>query len=244
MADLGTPQRRLATTTSTMAEARAWAASGAPHGAVVVAEYQTAGRGRHGRAWTAPPGESLLFTAILRPDLDPARLGWIPLAAGLAVAEALDTLDVPAQVKWPNDVRVGGRKLAGVLSESTHQTEGAVVLLGVGLNVRQATFPEEIAATSVRIETGRDLAPSDLLSPLLSALTARLGQIANAPDALRHAVSDRLEAVGDLVSVRAPATSSVVADGTVLGVADDGALRLDTPDGERHVHAGEVTLSP
>ncbi len=243
MAELGTPRRRLAETASTMAEARRWAARGAPHGALVVADHQTDGRGRHGRAWLAAPGESLLCTLVLRPRLDPARLGWVALAAGLAVAESLDAHGVRAHVKWPNDVRVGGRKVAGVLAESVHHPAGVVLLLGIGLNVRQAGFPDALQATSVRLETGRDLDPQTLLPALLDALSARLGHVAEAPDALRRAVAERLETATGAVSVSDPATSEVIARGEMLGLAADGALRLRTPHGERSVYAGEVTLS-
>ena len=242
-ARLGAPARHLGTVASTMAEAAAWADGGAPHGAVVVAEHQTAGRGRHGRAWTAAPGEGLLFTVVLRPTLEPSRLGLVALAAGLGVADAVAALDVGAGLKWPNDVRAGGRKLAGVLAEARHGRGGPVVLLGVGLNVRQTAFPDGLAATSVRLEAGQDLEPRALLAPVLAAVERRLAQAGRSPARLVAAVEARLEGVGEPVVVRDPGSGAVLAAGRALGLAPDGALRVETDAGERAVYAGEATLA-
>ncbi len=225
-----------------MDQARRWAHDGASHGALVVAEHQTAGRGRHDRTWVAEPGESLLFTLVLRPELESSKMGWVPLAAGLAVAETVEGVGVQAQVKWPNDVLAGGRKLAGVLAEAVHQPGGAVVLLGVGLNVRQSAFPDGLNATSVRLETGGDHEPDALLTPLLMRLAERLSEIEAAPNALRAAVDARLVGRGEPVTVRDPASRTAVASGTVVGLARDGALQLATDAGERAIYAGEVTL--
>ena len=242
-ARLGTPARHLGVVGSTMTEAAAWAGKGAPHGAVVVAEHQTAGRGRHGRAWAAPPGESLLFTVVLRPELEHARLGLVPLAAGLGVAEAVGAWGVEARVKWPNDVRVGGRKLAGVLAEASHGAGGAVVLLGVGLNVRQSAFPDGLAATSVQMEAGAPAGPLDVLPQVLSAIGRRLDQARTDPASLVADVEARLEGVGQRVTVREHATGAALVEGRALGLAADGALRVGTDAGERAVYAGEATLS-
>ena len=225
-----------------MDQARRWARDGAPHGALVVARHQSAGRGRHDRPWVAEPGQSLLFTLVLRPAIEPPRLGWVPLAAGLAVAETVEGVGVQARVKWPNDVLAGGRKLAGVLAEAVHQPGGAVVLLGVGLNVRQSALPPALNATSVRLETGDDHRPDALLTPLLSRLAERLDEVEADPDALHAAASARLAGRGEPVTVRDPASRVAVASGTVVGLAGDGALRLATDAGERSVYAGEVTL--
>jgi len=244
-AKLGEPVRHLGTVGSTMTEAARWAAAGAPHGAVVVAEHQDAGRGRHGRAWTAAPGESLLFTIVLRPALPSGRLGLIPLAAGLAVAEALDAFGVKARIKWPNDVRVDGKKLAGVLAEASLAPGGPLVLLGVGLNVRQRDFPDGLAdaATSLRLESGDDFAPLAALAPILARLDAALDRAATAPDSLVAAVEARMERFGAEIDVRDPSRERLIVRGRVLGLASDGALRLATDAGETTVHAGEVTLA-
>jgi BirA family biotin operon repressor/biotin-[acetyl-CoA-carboxylase] ligase len=135
------PLRAYRSVPSTQALARAWAEAGprdgAPEGAVVLADHQTEGRGRRGRAWTAPPGAALLFSLVLRPALPASRWSEIPLAAGCAVAEALETAaGVDARLKWPNDVLVGGRKLAGILAEAAAGAS-PLVILGVGVNVSQ-----------------------------------------------------------------------------------------------------------
>ena len=223
-----------------MDEAARWAAEGAPHGALVVAEHQHGGRGRHGRAWVGAPGQSLLFTLVLHPTLPLERAGLLPLAAGLAVAEAVEAFGVAASVKWPNDVRVDGRKLAGVLAGA----RGGRVLLGVGLNAGQSSFPPELAdvATSLRLETGQPVDRLAPLAPVLRRLEERLGQAASAPDRLVAAVEGRMEAVGTAVAVQDPGSGRTLHRGTVLGLAPDGALRLATAAGETAIYAGEVTL--
>ena len=244
-ATLGTPARHLESVGSTMDEAAAWAADGAPHGALVVAEHQRGGRGRHGRTWDAPPGQSLLLTVVLRPDLPSDRVGLIPLAAGLAVAEATEAFGVAAEVKWPNDVRVEGRKLAGVLAETTWSRGSACVLLGVGMNVAQGAFPPPLdrTATSLRLETGQPVPRLAPLRPILDRLGALLTLAESEPAALLAAVEARLERVGDEIEIRDPASGALIAAGRVLGLAPTGALRLQTRDGERAVYAGEVTLA-
>ncbi len=248
---LGHPARHFASVGSTMAEAAAWAAAGAPHGALVVAEAQTAGRGRHGRTWTAAPGESLLLSVVLRPRLPAERLALVGLAAGLGAAEAAEALGAEARLKWPNDVLARApcgslAKLAGVLAEASWTRDtGArpVVILGVGLNVRQTAFPAGLSATSLRLATGRDVERLAPLGPLLERLAARLADAEHAPDALLAAVEARLVSVGEMRAVRFPGTDRPALSGTVLGLAPDGALRLATSAGERTVHAGEVTLA-
>ena len=231
-----------------MTEAAAWASAGAPHGALVVAEHQTAGRGRHGRAWTAAPGESLTLSLVLRPTLRPERLALVGLAAGLAVAETAHTFGVAAHVKWPNDVLAAGpdgalAKLAGVLAEASWTGGRPAVVLGIGLNVRQTAFPAGLGATSLRIASGRDVERLDALGPLLAHLAARLADAERQPEALLAAVEARLVGVGETRAVRFPGTDRAALVGTVAGLAADGALRLVTAAGEQTVHAGEVTLA-
>lgn len=250
---LGHPARHLATVGSTMAEAAAWAADGAEHGAVVVAEAQTAGRGRHGRTWTASPGESLLVSVVLRPALAPERLALVGLAAGLAAAEAADGFGASARLKWPNDVLAAGpdgrlAKLAGVLAEASWtgppaSNSRAAVILGLGLNVRQTAFPDGLAATSLRLATGRDVDRLAPLGPFLDRLAVHLAEAEQAPEALLTAVEARLVGVGEARSVRFPGTGRAPVVGVVLGLARDGALRLGTDAGALSVHAGEVTLA-
>jgi len=158
---------------STNDEAARLAADGAEHGTVVVALAQTSGRGRLGRSWYSPPGESLYLSCVLRPPLAPEALPPVTLAAGIAVAEAAAGRAPRARVQWPNDVVVDGRKLAGVLSEVTTRSgkvESAVV--GIGLNVNVDRFPPDLGrpATSLRLETGRLHALDEVRAELLDRL--------------------------------------------------------------------------
>ena len=225
-----------------MSEAAAWAAAGAPHGALVTATHQTAGRGRHGRAWLDAPGQSLMLSLVLRPDLPSDRLGLVGLAAGWALVQSLQAVGVEAGLKWPNDVVVGTRKLAGVLAETRWDGAAPAVILGLGLNVRQRSFPPAVAdrATSVALETGLDPAPDTLLAPLLEALADALDR-AGRPAFVRD-VEAALVGRGAAVTVAFPGTDRAALVGTATGLAADGALRVATASGVETVHAGEVTL--
>jgi len=146
----GAPHRHFHVTDSTNTRARELAAAGAPHGTVVTADEQTEGRGRQGRAWTAPPGKALLYSAILRPLGERALL---PLAVPLAVCEAVEALQpgVECRVKWPNDVQVGGRKLAGILIEARPRDDWAVIGVGLNLTIESDEFPPELRDTATSL---------------------------------------------------------------------------------------------
>lgn len=147
----GRPHRHFRITDSTNARASELAEAGAPHGTVVTATEQTAGRGRQGRSWTAPPGKALLYSALLRP-LDERHL-LLPLGAPLAVCEAAEELEpgVECAIKWPNDVWVGGRKLAGVLIEAKPQEGWAVIGVGLNLSIGPDDFPPELRDTATSL---------------------------------------------------------------------------------------------
>jgi BirA family transcriptional regulator, biotin operon repressor / biotin---[acetyl-CoA-carboxylase] ligase len=140
----GTPHHHFRRTDSTNTRARELAAAGAPHGTVVTAAEQTAGRGRQGRTWTAPPGAALLYSAVLRP-LEP-RHSVLPLAVPLAVCEAAERLrpGIECKVKWPNDVHLDGRKLAGILIEARPQDGWAILGIGLNLTIAPDDFPPEL----------------------------------------------------------------------------------------------------
>jgi BirA family biotin operon repressor/biotin-[acetyl-CoA-carboxylase] ligase len=173
------PLRAYRSVPSTQTLARAWAEAAppdrAPEGAVVLADHQTAGRGRRGRAWTAPPGTALLFSLVLRPPLPASRWPEIPLAAGCAVAEALErAAGVDASLKWPNDVLVGGRKLAGNLAEGA-AGDSPLVILGVGVNVSQdeRDWPPDLAGRARSLAgLGAPVARDALLTAILERLDA------------------------------------------------------------------------
>ena len=164
--------RYLLRTDSTNRVAMAWASQGARHGALVLADFQTAGRGRLGRDWTAPPGSSLLFSLILRPRVGPDSWPLLSLAAGVAVCEALAEFGLQAGLKWPNDVLLGGKKTAGILAEAA----GGVVILGIGVNVGRLELPEHIGETATSLETfaGRPFNRLEVLSRLVSALSRQV----------------------------------------------------------------------
>jgi len=157
------------TITSTMHEAAALAAAGAPSGATVVAEEQTAGQGRHGHSWHSQPGAGLYVSVVLRLPLPADSLPVLTLALGLAVAETISRLtDLHPDLRWPNDVMLGEKKTAGILV----QLIDSVAIAGIGINVNHPAFPPEIAAeaTSLRIASGRPHSREDLLIGLLPAI--------------------------------------------------------------------------
>ena len=232
---------------STNERATEWAKDGAPEGAVVLTEYQTTGRGRHGRSWTADRGRNLLFSIVLRPSLAPDRLSLITVAAGVAVAETIDAFVSPhrAALEWPNDVLLEGRKTCGILLESSLAPPDGetVVILGVGLNVNQTDFPDALAdtATSLRLTTGRSVPRAELLERLLHALehwcdAAQAGEA----NAVRTAFEDRFTSLHEHTTLHVPGTDRTLS-GTVQGITETGALRLRTADGTATVHAGDVT---
>jgi len=227
---------RLGRVESTQAVAFTLAADGAPDRTVVVAEAQTAGRGRRGRTWHDEPGASLLASILLRPRLLPARLPTLSLAAGIAVAEALERVTgVTPRLKWPNDVLVGGRKLAGILLES-RLSATPLVVLGVGVNLAQRTFPPALAqrATSVRLATGRLIEPDALLGPLLEALDVWRARLETEGGA---SICERWRALADTLGRR---VSIDGVSGVAVDVDEDGALIVLDGDERRRVVAGEV----
>lgn len=171
---LAGPLRAYRSVESTQVLARTWADGGAPEGALVVADYQTAGRGQRGRHWTAPAGTALLFSVVLRPPLPVSRWPGIPLLAGCAVAEGLEAgARVSAELKWPNDVLVGGGKVAGILTEGVASTP-SLVILGIGVNVSQqeTDWPPNLAGRTRSLAgLGAPVARETLLAALLARLS-------------------------------------------------------------------------
>jgi len=232
---------------STQRLARERARAGAAEGTVVIAEAQTSGRGRLGRTWHSPAGMNVYATIVLRPPRPPGVVPQLALVAGLAVADAVRSVTrADARVKWPNDVLVGGRKIAGVLTEMEGEADRVrFVLVGIGVNVNAdpATFPPEIAysATSLRAVVGSPVDRAALTGALLAAMEARYGRyLAGGFTAIRPA----FDAVAFLTDreVRVSGSGMAVA-GRVIGVDDEGALRIACADGtEQRVIAGEVTL--
>lgn len=224
---------------STNDVARDLAESGAPHGTVVLAEAQTAGRGRAGRAWLAPSGSSLLLSIILRPRSDTStRTGSgaavLPLLVGLAVARAVEcVIGRAAEIKWPNDVLVGGSKVAGILCESsTGGPAGDYVVVGIGLNVTQRArdFDDELlaAATSLSVAAGEDVARSTAATALIAEVLDAAADAGPTLDPAALAEISRRDALfGHTVTIDDQLA------GTACGIAADGALMLRSPTGRR-----------
>lgn len=220
---------------STNDEARALAQAGDPGRVAVVARRQTAGRGRLGRPWVSEPG-GLYLSALLRPALPAARAGLLPLAAGVAVAEAAERLGARPELRWPNDVLVGGRKLAGVLCEARFAPGAAAlewVVIGVGLNVQQRG-PTLLAAGGTSLaQLGIATDPAALRGPLLARLDAAVAQAQGSPDTLLAAWMRRSPMLGKPVQVM---THAGPVGGSAERVSSEGALIVRTTDGLREIH--------
>jgi len=229
----GTPHRHFRQVGSTNTVARELAAAGAPHGTVVTAAEQTAGRGRQGRTWHAPPGAALLYSAIVRrggDDGEPDQL--LPLRAGVAVCEAIEALGAgPAQLKWPNDVWLERRKCAGILVEARPQDGWFVIGIGLNLHVPEAEMPVELRGRIGSVGGGVTAAAA------MEAVNRRLGA------ALGLAGADVLEQVRARDALAGGQLTWEGGSGRAAGI--DGAGRLlvvDERGGTIALNAGEVHL--
>jgi BirA family biotin operon repressor/biotin-[acetyl-CoA-carboxylase] ligase len=246
--------RRFETIDSTNRWVLEEARAGAPEGLVAVTDHQAAGRGRRGRSWDAPPGSSLLVSVLLRPGswrpgswrpgssgraITPDRLHLLTMAAGLALLEAVGAVaGVDAALKWPNDLVVGDRKLAGLLAEAEVSGTGEVrtVVLGVGCNVAQRAFPAHLAetATSCVLEAGHEVDREALLVSFLDALARRLATL----DTVALDYRARLATLGRAVRVD---LGDDIVEGTAVDVDSDGRIEVERPDGSRvAVAVGDV----
>lgn len=226
------------TTGSTNDDVREAARAGAPAGLVVVAERQESGRGRRGAAWVCPPGEGLAFSVLLRLSEPKALWPRLSLAAGLAVAEGLDRHGVAAEVKWPNDVWIGGKKIAGILVEAGED----FVVVGIGINVGVTEFPEalEDSATSLALECGEAPELPLVLASVLERLPVWQVKIGSDFEELLRRFRERCALTGK--QVRLTCADGVLA-GEAAGIGDGGELLVRTPDGIRRiVQAEEVRV--
>jgi BirA family biotin operon repressor/biotin-[acetyl-CoA-carboxylase] ligase len=227
-APLGTPRLHLRTTDSTNDRARALADGGAPHGTLVTAGAQTAGRGRQGRTWDAPAGRALLMSLVLR---DWPRL--LPLVAAVAVADVGAAGGGDISIKWPNDVLLRGGKLAGILVEARPQEDWAVVGIGMNVAVRPADLPAELRDRAASLE----LEPAALETTLAALLTALGERLALEPAAVLAAFRERDALLGRQVRWQR-------GEGTAAGIDEHGRLLVDRSDGTRAaLDAGEVHLA-
>jgi BirA family biotin operon repressor/biotin-[acetyl-CoA-carboxylase] ligase len=222
---------RLKTTVSTMIDAAALAAKGKPHGTIVVAEEQTGGIGRHGHSWHSP-GDGLYMSIILRMSLAPDALPILTMALGLAVQRAIDDLaDVSCDIRWPNDVMLNEKKLAGIMVQSA---ERGALIAGIGVNVNQKEFPEEIRriATSLRIETGEEHS-KDALLDRIAAESMRYAAI-NKTEVFRQFEEHSTWVQGKAVEVEGRIR------GVTAGLDEHGFLLVATDKGVERIIAGGV----
>ena len=226
------------TNTEVMEEARV----GAPEGLVIVADHQTAGRGRLGRTWSAEPGTSLLVSVLLRPPLPISEVPAVLMAAGLAACDGVEgAAGFRPQLKWPNDLVVGDRKLAGLLTEST-PGEVTAVILGLGVNVTADAYPAELAgaATSCEEEAQRPVDRAELLVAFLTALEARYSTVLvqGGREKTMEAYGGDSATIGRRVRIEVPRG---MLEGTADRVAWNGQLVVVDDNGGQHVvQAGDV----
>jgi BirA family biotin operon repressor/biotin-[acetyl-CoA-carboxylase] ligase len=231
------------TTSSTNSDALAAARLGAPHGTVYFADEQTAGRGRGDHAWHSAAGEGLYVSILLRPQLPAARLPLLPLAAGLAAADAIRTASgLEVDLRWPNDLLIGPRKAGGILVEAKIQSESlphAVAVLGIGINVHQRAFPVGLAtpATSLDLEVGRRISRQSLLLALLESLERETRALSDS-DATK-VIQERMENSstwirGRRVQVHGPQAC----EGVTAGLDENGFLHVETAAGLVTVQTG------
>ena len=238
----------VAETGSTNADLAAAARAGtAEPGTVLVSDYQSAGRGRLGRTWTAPPGTSIAMSVLVRPDgVDPARWTWLPLLTGLAVADGLAVAaGLEVRLKWPNDVLVGDRKVCGILAERVETADGPACVIGMGINTHLA--PDQLpvpTATSVAIETAAANRPAPtrtaVVATVLAAFELLYRRWVAAPAApwLLVTYRERSATLGRVVRVLLGPDD--VIEGTATAIDADGRLVLATPDEPRVFGAGDV----
>jgi BirA family transcriptional regulator, biotin operon repressor / biotin---[acetyl-CoA-carboxylase] ligase len=232
-------------TQSTNADALAAARRGEPHGSLWLADEQLAGRGREGHAWHSPAGEGLYLSVLLRLDLPAARLLLLPLAAGLAAAEAIRAVSgLTVDLRWPNDLLIGPRKTGGILVEATpcsKQLPRAAVVVGIGINVHQRSFPPGLAtpATSLDLAARRALRRQPLLVALLQSLGREIRGLESEDAAAQiparvHAASTWI--FGRRVEVHGP----LACTGVTAGLDEHGFLRVETASGLVTLQTGGI----
>ena len=222
---IGRPRVHHRLTDSTNERARELAAAGAPHGTLVTADEQRAGRGRQGRTWSAPAGSAVLMSVVLR-DVSET----LPLAAAVAVCEALP---VEARIKWPNDVWISERKVAGILVEARPQEGWAV--LGIGVNVATSEFPRELAETATSLALAGAAASVD--STLAALLTTLDHWLPRPPEEVMAAWRPRDALLGQTIR-----WENGSKEGVAAGIDSSGALLVETASGRVTLDAGEVHL--
>lgn len=242
--DLGVTLHAFERVDSTNVVAFKLAQEGAVHGEIVVAEEQTDGKGRRGRAWSSPPHKNLYFSVVLRPELPPSRASELTLVAAVALAETLSDAGVDAKIKWPNDVQVGGKKIAGILTELSADTEKVhfvIVGVGVNLNCEAEDLAPEVreTATSLKVARGQRVLRALFTAALWTRLEAWLDRHATEGfGPVRDAWRELSSTLGQEVLVKSEAKEL---RGIAQDIDDAGALLIKKSDGSiERVLAGDV----
>jgi BirA family biotin operon repressor/biotin-[acetyl-CoA-carboxylase] ligase len=244
---LGRVLRVLPSVDSTNAEIQRWAEEGAPHGAVVIAEEQTAGRGRYGRSWMSAPGDGLTMSLLLRPAMQPAEVQRVTLAAAAAVTEALEGLFPGTRflIKWPNDILIGDRKVCGILTELSAAAEVTYwIVVGIGINVRGTpeSMPEAIGATAGTLQqTGRTADRAALAAAVLGAFESLWDEWIESGsfDGVLRRYRAHMAYEGQQVRVTLDGQSL---EGVLTGVDDEGRLLIDTGSALIPLRSGEFSV--
>lgn len=230
---------------STNTELARQASDGAAEGLSIVADEQTAGRGRLQRAWSSPKGAGLYFSTLLRPTIAADQWPLITFMAALAVGDALqEACEVTTDIKWPNDLLSGERKICGILAEVVESPGGRAVVLGIGVNLTAEAYPVELAPVAISVAEASGRAPEReaLLAALVRSVArwySLLHEVDGAEKIVAAWTSRSSYASGKTVQV---ANGDEVWQGITRGVESDGALRLETADGIRLVRAGDVSV--
>jgi len=224
--------------------AKAVAGVGAVEGTVVIAEQQTAGRGRLGRIWQANPNENLTFSIILRPKVNPDSLNLLPLYVAVGLAQAIEkTTGLKVECKWPNDLLIDKKKVAGILIEgSIKQNQVEYVVIGIGINVNQQSFASDLApkATSLRLSSGKEIERTMLFRETLLTLESTYAGVSSTGfQSILPQWLSRSTMINKPISVSQQGT---LISGVVKGLSHDGGLILQSEGAEKTLFAGDVTI--
>ena len=228
---------------STNTEAANQARLGVDEGVCVIAREQTAGRGRHGRNWVSEKDSGLYFSIVLRPEIETRFLPLITLMTGIAVYDALKEFGLRPDIKWVNDVLIGEKKICGILAETVDTARGLAVIVGIGINLTNANFPDEIAdtATSIKGDTG-EIVKGDDLAAAMTPYLSYFYEILNGPDGPAEIIHEwqRRSSYFSGKNVRVTLANDAF-EGVTDGIEENGALRVKRSDGSvTIVQAGDV----
>lgn len=229
---------------STSSEAKRQAEAGAPHGTLVVAEHQTQGRGRRGRGWNSEKGDGIWMSFVLRPEIKPENASCLTLAAAVAVSRGIEKVTgLKAEIKWPNDLVLNGKKICGILTEMSSEPDRIrYVILGIGINVNRKAFPEELPyATSLQIEGGRAYEREELFWQVVSEVSACYADVIKTENLDRLLTDYNKRLVNRDCPVKIIKETETML-GTARGVTAQGELLVETEDGIQKIVSGEVSV--